>query len=309
MMKHIVISRTGGGDFSSVQAAVDSIPEECAEITVLHIEAGIYYEKLRINRPNLRLIGQGEVRLSYDDYARKPGNEGTPIGTFGSCSTYITGDNITAVNIIFENTAGSSDEVGQAVAMYVDADRVVFRNCTFLAAQDTLYLARPKEEKLNRSGRNYFEHCRITGDIDFIFGSATAYFHECEITSLNLGKEINGFVTAAATPEDKQTGFVFHKCRLVSDAAGGSVYLGRPWRDYARTAFIDCWMGAHICREGWNDWDKAAVWHTVHYVEAGSEGPGAHADKRVGWSKQLSESELEQLTPEAIFGGETDWIR
>lgn len=308
-MKHLVISKTGVGDYSSVQAAVDSIPEEAGDVTVLHIEAGVYYEKLRINKPDLRIIGKGEVILVYDDYARKPGIEGTPMGTFGSCSTYITGDKFTVENIIFENTAGGSDEVGQAVALYVDADKVSFMNCTFLAAQDTLYLARPKEEKVNRSGRNYFEHCRITGDIDFIFGSATAYFHECEITSLNLGKEINGYITAAATPEDKQTGFVFHKCRLVSDAAEDTVYLGRPWRDYARTAFIDCWMGAHIRREGWNDWDKASVWHTVHYGEAGSEGPGAYADKRVGWSKQLQEHELGQYTLEAVFGGDASWIR
>ncbi|MNI38708.1 Pectinesterase A precursor [compost metagenome] len=273
------------------------------------IEAGVYYEKLRIHKPDITLIGEGEVRLVYDDYAPKPGIEGTPMGTFASCSTYITGDNIRAENIIFENTAGDSSKVAQAVALYVDADRAMFKNCSFLAAQDTLYLARPKEEQCNRSGRNYFEHCRITGDIDFIFGSATAYFEQCEMISLDLGQEINGYVTAAATPVDKGAGFVFHRCRLVSEAAADSVYLGRPWRDYARTAFIDCWLGAHIRRTGWNDWDKSSVWHTVHYAEAGSTGPGAHPEEREGWSRQLKEKELEEFSLEAVFGGDVDWTR
>ncbi|UQZ32166.1 pectin methylesterase [Paenibacillus sp. PK3_47] len=308
-MKEIRISRTGGGDFTSVQAAVDSIPDGKEGLTVLTVEAGVYYEKLRIDKPDLRITGEGEVRFVYDDYAPKPGSDGKPMGTFASCSTSITGDNIRVDNIIFENTAGGSGKVGQAVALYVDADKAVFRNCTFLAAQDTLYLGKPKEEKVNRSGRNYFEHCRITGDIDFIFGSATAYFHECEIISLDLGKEINGYVTAAATPEDKHMGFVFHKCRLVSDAAENSVYLGRPWRDYARTVFVDCWLGGHIRREGWDDWGKDSVWNTVHYGEYGSRGPGAVPGERVAWSKQLQQREAMNFTLEAVFGGDTGWTR
>ncbi|WP_310829121.1 pectinesterase family protein [Paenibacillus pedocola] len=308
-MRTIWVSKSGGGDFTSVQAAIDSIPEGAAEETVLFIEPGVYKEKLRIHKPDLRLYGVGEVRLVYDDYAPKPGSDGAPMGTYASCSTYITGDNIRVENIIFENTAGESGKVGQAVALYVDADKAVFKNCSFLAAQDTLYLAKPKEEKQNRSGRNYFEHCRIAGDIDFIFGSATAYFEECEIISLNVQKEINGYITAAATPEDKEAGFVFHRCRMVSDAAANSVYLGRPWRDYARTVFMDCWMGGHIRREGWDDWGKPSVNHTVHYAEYGNDGPGADTNARVSWSKQLLEHEAGSFSLEAVFGGDTDWTR
>lgn len=308
-MRRIRISKSGGGDFTTIQAAVDSIPDGTGEETALFIEAAVYKEKLRIHKPNLRLYGEGEVRLVYDDYALKPGSDGNPMGTFASCSTYLTGDNIRAENIIFENTAGESGKAGQAVALYVDADRAVFKHCSFLAAQDTLYLAKPKEEKQNSSGRNYFEHCRIAGDIDFIFGSATAYFEQCEIISLDLNKAINGFITAAATPEDKAAGFVFHRCRLVSDAAANSVYLGRPWRDYARTVFIDCWMGGHIRREGWDDWGKASVNHTVQVAEFGSAGPGANRDARVSWSKRLQQREAGSFTLEAVFGGDTDWTR
>jgi pectinesterase len=308
-MESIRVSKSGSGDYTSVQAAINSIPVGRTEETHLIIEAGVYKEKLQIHKPHLRLYGKGEVRLVYDDYALKLGNDGTPMGTNASCSTHITGDDIRVEHIIFENTAGPGSIVGQAVALYLDADQAVFRNCTFLAAQDTLYLAKPKEEKLNTSGRNYFEHCRIAGDVDFIFGSATAYFEECEIISLDRNMEINGFISAAATPEDKKAGFIFHKCRLISDAAADSVYLGRPWRDYARTVFIDCWMGGHIRREGWNDWGKSSVNDTVQYAEYGSVGPGAAPGERISWSKQLEQKVKDNFSLEAVFGGDIAWTR
>ncbi|MBW4081349.1 pectinesterase family protein [Paenibacillus sp. S150] len=307
MKRTLTINHAGTGDFALLQAAIDSIPENGSGETVLVIEAGVYREKLCINKPNLRLCGKGEVRLVYDDYALKPGAGGSPMGTFASASTYITGDNIRAENIIFENRAGKSSEAGQAVALYVDADKVSFVDCSFLGAQDTLYLGRPKEETRNSSGRNYFERCRIAGDIDFIFGSATAYFEECAIISLNQGREINGYITAAATPADKETGFVFHRCRLLSDAAADSVYLGRPWRDYARTVFLDCWMGGHIRREGWHDWDKSSAGTTVFYGEYGSAGPGAHPEARAAWTRLLKQADTAGFTLEACFGADLSW--
>lgn len=308
MTNNIKVSQKGNGDFHTVQAAIDSIPAGALQDTILIIESGVYKEKLQINKPNLSLYGNGAVRFVYDDYARKNNSLGAPMGTFASSSTYITGDNIRIENIIFENSAGGSDEVGQAVALYVDADKVSFKNCSFIAAQDTLYLAKPKEEMNNTSGRNYFEHCRIVGDIDFIFGSATAFFHECEIVSLNLQKEINGYITAAATPVDKPLGFIFHKCKLMSEADRNSVYLGRPWRDYAKTVFIDCWMDKHIREEGWDDWDKAdAVATTVYYGESGSDGPGADWGKRAAWSKQLNEAERRHFSLDTCFSGDLSW--
>jgi pectinesterase len=303
----ITVNQSGTGDFTALQAAIDSIPENVSEETVLVIEAGVYKEKLYINKPNLRLSGVGEVRLVYDDYALKLNSEGSPMGTFASASTYITGDNIRVENIIFENTAGESARVGQAVALYVDADKVSFADCSFLGAQDTLYLGRPKEEPRNSSGRNYFERCRIAGDIDFIFGSATAYFEACEIISLNLDRDINGYITAAATPVDKASGFLFHRCRLLSSAAADSVYLGRPWRDYAKTVFLDCWMDAHIRQEGWHDWEKSSAGTTVFYAEYGSAGPGAHLEARTAWSRQLKEADMDRFTLEACFGGDISW--
>ncbi|MDQ0086948.1 pectinesterase [Paenibacillus anaericanus] len=308
-MKSVIrISQQGNGDFETIQSAINSIPQDSSQTILMTIESGVYKEKLEINKPNLYLLGDGHVRIVYDDYAKRENAVGMPMGTFASSSTYISCDNIKIENITFENTAGESDQVSQAVALYVDADKVAFKNCSFLGAQDTLYLGRPKEELNNKSGRNYFENCRIVGDIDFIFGSATAYFQECQIVSKDQGKEINGYITAAATPVDKEVGFVFHQCKLLSDAAKNSVYLGRPWRDYARTVFIDCWMDQHIHQEGWNDWDKTSVETTVYYGEFGSAGPGANVSKRTVWSAQLNEEELKKFSLNECFRGDISWI-
>lgn len=307
MKKYICVSQKGDGDFRTIQEAINSIRELSAQETMITIESGVYKEKLTINKPDLYLLGHGEVTIVYDDFARKNNTLGKPMGTFASCSTYITSDNIKVENIIFENSAGSSDKAGQAVALYVDADKVCFKECSFLSAQDTLYLGKPKEERNNRSGRNYFENCRIVGDIDFIFGSATAFFEKCEIVSLNLGKVINGYITAAATPVDKEIGFIFHSCTLISAADENSVFLGRPWRDYAKTVFIDCWMDNHIKQEGWNDWEKTSVDTTVYYAESGSRGPGASLSKRVAWSKQLNEEDVKAFSLETCFRGELAW--
>ncbi|WP_438349666.1 pectinesterase family protein [Paenibacillus sp. FA6] len=292
MKNMIKVSQQGNGDFRTIQAAINSIPNHSTEEIMVTIESGVYKEKLKINKPNLHLFGEGDVKITFDDYSPKLNQLGVPMGTFASSSTYITADNIKVHNITFENSAGESDKVAQAVALYVDADKVSFKNCTFISAQDTLYLGRPKEELSNISGRNYFENCRIVGDIDFIFGSATAFFHKCEIVSIDQGKKINGYITAAATPMDKEIGFVFHRCKLISEADKNTVFLGRPWRDYARTVFIDCWMDKHIHQEGWNDWDKVSAETTVYYGELGSVGPGASSTTRVAWAQQLDDKDF-----------------
>ncbi|WP_019640510.1 pectinesterase family protein [Paenibacillus fonticola] len=309
MITTIRVSQDGQGDFNTIQAAINSIPAQMPHETCITIQSGVYKEKLEINKPHLHLRGVGDVSIVYDDFAKKPGASGQPIGTFASSSTYITAGNIKIDNITFENPAGDGDVVGQAVALYVDADQVAFRNCRFIAAQDTLYLGRPKEQFTNQSGRNYFENCRIVGDIDFIFGSATAYFHQCEIVSLNRNKAINGYITAAATPIDKEYGFIFNQCKLLSDADEHTVYLGRPWRDYAKTVFIDCWMDRHVHPEGWHDWEKVCVNTTVYYGEYGSVGPGSNVSGRVPWAKQLEEEDLTKFTLSHCFGGDISWTR
>lgn len=207
---------------------------------------------------------------------------------------FVFGDGFYAKNITFENSSGP---VGQAVAVRVDGDKVVFENCRFLGFQDTLY-------PHGRNSRQYYKNCYIEGTTDFIFGWSTAVFEDCEIYSKAGGH----YITAASTEKETEYGFVFINCKLTGDAPKGSVYLGRPWRNYAQSVFINTEMGEHINQAGWHNWDKPHAEQTAFYAEYNSTGKGANAEKRVPWSKQLTKEEAEKYTAEHILKGKDNWI-
>lgn len=288
-----VVAQDGSGDFSKVQDAINAVPDLRANETVIFIKNGIYKEKLILpsTKTNVTLIGEDETKtiLTYDDYASKQNRFGENIGTSGSTSFFVFGDGFTAKNITFQNSSGP---VGQAVAVRIDGDQVMFENCRFLGFQDTLY-------PHGRNSRQYYKNCYIEGTTDFIFGWSTAVFENCEIYS----KKGGSYITAASTDEDAKYGFVFINCKLTGDAPEGSVYLGRPWRPYAQTVFIDCHMGKHIKKEGWHNWNKPDAEKTAFYAEYNSSGPGANAKKRVSWAHQLTKEEIGKYTLERIFDG------
>ena len=146
--------------------------------------------------------------------------------------------------------------------------------------------------------RQYFRDCYIEGTTDFIFGFATAYFDGCTIKSKK-----DSYVTAAATPEGEKYGYVFRNCTLVHADGVSEVYLGRPWRPYSRTVFINCLLGDHILPAGWHNWGKPHAEKTSFYAEYGSHGPGAAGkDARVPWAHFLKEKDLADYTPEAVLG-------
>ncbi|WP_100407421.1 pectinesterase family protein [Bacillus solitudinis] len=312
----MIVAQDGSGEFTTIQEAIDSIPEKNTERVILSIKAGVYKEKLVINKPFISLIGTNKekVLITFGDYARKLQANGEQMGTFSTYSALITGEGFVAKNITFENHAGLGTQVGQAVAAYVDGDKIEFHNCSFLGSQDTVFTGplppKPKEgnrfggprDGLERKvGRNYFKKCYIEGDVDFIFGSATAIFQECEIYSLDRSSDVNGFITAASTPIEEKFGYVFIDCRLTSNAAANTVYLGRPWRNYAKTAFINCWMGEHIKAEGWHNWDKPDAEKTTYYAEYNSRGPGGSMEKRVEWAKALTKDEVKEYSIENVL--------
>lgn len=311
----MIVAADGSGDFRKLQDAIDSIPENNLEEIKIHIKAGIYKEKLSICKPNVTLVGEGAEKtiLTYGDYARKQLPDGKEMGTFGSYSAYIGGTGFTAENLTFENSAGSGEQVGQALAAHVDADRASFKNCRFLGHQDTLFTgpipAAPGTENETdvRSYRQYYENCYIEGDVDFIFGSAMAVFYQCEIVSLNRDQEVNGYITAASTGEKENFGYVFIDCRLTGDATKDSVYLGRPWRKYAKVAFVNCWMGEHIIREGWHNWRDPEREKTVRYVEFGSSGPGNRQEERVSWAQTLTGAQVAAYTVKNVLKGTDNW--
>jgi pectinesterase len=276
------------GDFTSVQAAVDSIAPKNSGPVTIHIRPGVYKERVHVPRDKEHVTFLGDdaatTVLTYDLVASKViPPETKPIGTKNSWSTFIEGDDFTAERITFENAAG---DVGQAVALRTAGRRTTFRNCRMLGWQDTLYVY---------DGTARFTDCYIEGRVDFIFGWATAVFERCQIHSKN-----GGFVTAAATPKESRFGFVFVDCKLTGDGQQPA-YLGRPWRDNAAVAFVRCEMGAHIRPEGWNNWGKAERERTARFAEYHCTGPGADRAKRVAWARELSDAEAAAYTADDIL--------
>ncbi|RYZ47385.1 MAG: pectin esterase, partial [Sphingobacteriales bacterium] len=223
-----VIAADGTGDFKSVQSAIMAIPDIRKATTRILLKKGTYKEKIVLpeSKQNVIFAGEGEgVIITYDDFATRKNRFGEEIGTSGSAGLYIYGVNIRFENITFSNTAGP---VGQAVAVRVAGDKIQFVNCRFLGFQDTLYT-------FGTQSRQYYLHCYIEGTIDFIFGSSTAVFDSCTI----FGKQ-DGFFTAASTLQHTEFGYVFRHCNITGSGKAGSFKLGRPWRPYAKTVFIDC---------------------------------------------------------------------
>jgi pectinesterase len=267
--------------------------------------------------------GEGCV-ISWDDHAYRLLPDGEKMNTFNSYTVYAGAEDITFENLTIENTAGPAKLKGQSVAVCADADRLVFRNVRILSNQDSLFTGplpkhpTPKglnlihpmlgcgEEEYFIPVRQFFDHCRIEGDVDFIFGSATVFFRDCDIFSRNKNEKINGFITAASTSPKYAYGYVFDGCRLLSDAPPQTVYLGRPWRDHANVIFMNCDIGAHICPEGWHNWDLTFREKTAKYAEYRNTGAGSFGP-RVPWSRVLSDEEAAAITVSAVLSGGDGW--
>jgi pectinesterase len=291
-----IVAADGTGDYKTVQDAIDAVPQNTSagRRWVIVVRAGTYRELVYVQREKrfVTLVGEDPVRtvISYNLNANRTGLDGRPIGTFRTPSVVIDADDFVAENLTFENTAGP---VGQALAIRVDGDRVVFRNCRFLGWQDTVFLNR---------GRQYFEDSFIAGHVDFVFGGATAFFERCHLHCWR-----NGYITAASTPSDRPHGFVFANGSISGQSPDVRTYLGRPWRDFAHVAFLNTVMSSVVQPEGWHNWDRPERERSSRYSEFGSTGPGARPDARVRWAKPLSSKEAAALSVTAVLGGIDGW--
>ncbi len=279
--KHIVVAADGSGNFKTIQQAVDHVPDGNRQRVVIQIKPGVYHEQVRVHKPHVTFRGEDAKKtvITYRLSAQQAGN------TRLAFAVYVNGDDFRAEKVTFENSYGTGS---QAVALFVDAERATFEDCRFLGWQDTLFV--------NGSG-HFFKDCYIEGHVDFIFGTASAVFENCVIHSKGAG-----YVTAHfRTSNEENTGFVFLRCRLTGENTGAGVYLGRPWRPYARVVFIDSWLDAHIKPEGWDNWRDPAREKTAWFAEYKSKGPGAKPAARVAWSKQLTASEASQFARQRFF--------
>ena len=284
----IVVSRDGTGNFRTLQEAIESARAFMDYTVTIYVRNGVYKEKVIVPSwvENIDIIGEDRDKtiITYDDHANI-----NKMGTFRTYTVKVEGSDITFKNLTIENNAA---QLGQAVALHTEGDRLKFINCHILGNQDTIYTGA-------KFTRLYFKD---DGTTDFIFGPSTALFEDCIIHSKR-----NSYVTAASTPKEAKYGYVFKHCKLTAEPGVDKVYLGRPWRPYAYTLFIECELGKHIVSAGWHNWGKQSNEETARYMEYKNTGEGANASERVAWSKQLTKKEAEAVTVDAIFRTQSNW--
>ncbi|MCR8666795.1 pectinesterase family protein [Aestuariibaculum sp. M13] len=261
-----VVAKDGSGDYKYIQEAIDAMRVFPLRPIKLYIKKGVYTEKIELPRYNVDVSFIGEdvdnTIITFNDYSGR----GPHIGTFNSYTVKISGNRFKAENITFENSSGT---VGQAVALYVDADKAVFKNCKFLGNQDTIYHG-------GEYSRQLFENCYIEGTTDFIFGPATAVFKNCTIHCKS-----DSYITAPNTPKDKTYGFVFLDCKITTAQNVTKLYLGRPWRYYAKSVFVRCELPEGIRSEGWHNWGNPENEETAFFAEYNCYGAGSKINERV----------------------------
>jgi pectinesterase len=270
--KTFVVGRLAYCDFSTIQAAINASDYK----TTIIILAGRYEELLTIYQDGIHLVGVGDVVVSQHLSAYEKDAFGQVLGTFQTATVFVNADDVIIENLTIENTAGPGEQVGQAVALYVEGTNFKAKQCQLLAEQDTLCLGplpelnkdgtpmlSPKRQKRKLAQVSYFNHCHITGTVDFIFGGGTATFHNCELEVLARPDQLPSFITAAST-SPQQPGFYFIECFI---HGASPYYLGRPWRNNAKVRYESCWFDANLEVSGWDDWDKPESQATVQFKE------------------------------------------
>ena len=287
-----IVAKDGSSRYSTIQAALDAVPEGNAKRIIISVKPGVYKEVLTVDsrKSNITLKGSGSKNtiITFDNHAGKKVENGDTINTWTSATVFVYGNDFRAEDISFNNNAGF--KAGQAVALRVEGNRASFFNCDITGFQDVLFLS-------GNGVKQYFKNCYIEGTTDFIFGAATAVFDSCIIHSKK-----NSHVTAASTNSIIPFGFVFRNCTLTADSGLNKVSLGRPWSPTASVTYLNCYLGNHIIPDGWNNWKNPANESTARYAEYQSSGPGANNEARVKWSKQLNDEEAKKYTLINILG-------
>lgn len=294
----LFVARDGTAEFRNIDDAIEVCRAFMEYHKVIFVKKGLYKEKLIIPSwlTNIEICGEDAENtiITYDDHANVfiPGTN-RKMGTFRTYTVRVDGNDITFKNITIENNAA---RLGQAVALNTQGDRLIFVNCRILGNQDTVYTG-------GVNTRVFFKDCHIEGTTDFIFGPSTAWFENCTIYS-----RVNSYITAASTPQGVLYGYVFNRCKIVAAEGVDKVYLGRPWRPYAHTLFMNCELGKHIRPEGWYNWSNPTNEKTARYQEYNNRGEGAAPKKRVAWSRQLTKKEAAQVTIENVFKRNDGWM-
>lgn len=294
-MNTCVIAADGSGDFPTLTAAAAACAARPQEPVRFYLRRGVYDERPVLELENYLIEGESreETILTGHVGGRDPWPGEDKTGTFRTATLFLGGGLARVHNLTVRNTAGDGADVGQALAVYADAARVCMRHVNLYGNQDTLFTAPlplherekngfrgPREHAPRRGTRQYYQHCTIAGNIDFIFGGATAVFDHCRIVPVAHRSGIS-YITAASTPPN-QPGYLFADCTVQGSCPPGSVYLGRPWRSHASVFWLDCTLSSEIAPAGWDNWNDPVNEQTARFGEASSRGPGAALQRAFG---------------------------
>jgi pectinesterase len=289
----ISVAADGSGDYTTVQEAVDAVPSGNSSEVTIQIAPGEYRGQVTVpeDKPYVTFLGMGEQE---DEVTIVESKNAGDWGTVGSATVVVQGDDFHADNLTFANDfdENSSDTGDQALAAYLDADRMLLDDVRLLGDQDTV--------QVHDGARVYVSDSYIEGTVDFIYGGGIAVFHRCAIYEK---RDTGGPITAASTPAEQQYGFLFHQSKI-DGATDGTTQLGRPWRQDAQVLFRETEMSSTIARDQpWIDMSDA-VWQNARFFEYGNTGDGAGVNDN---SPQLPEEEADQYTPEAYLAGDDGW--
>ncbi|KAJ0093986.1 hypothetical protein Patl1_25012 [Pistacia atlantica] len=303
----VIVAQDGSGKFKTISEALNLVPDFKNNPTnksfVIYIKEGIYKEYVTVTKQmrNVMFIGDGSQKTKITGY--KNFIDGT--NTMNTATVAVLGPKFIAKDIGFENSAGAKKH--QAVALRVQADRSIFFNCQMDGYQDTLYA---------HAHRQYYRDCTITGTIDYIFGDAAAVFQNCKMIFRKPIANQKVIVTAQGrSDKNSVTGLVLQNCTISADPEYVAVknanqgYLGRPWKMFSRTIYLQSEIDDVIQPDGWLPWNGKFALDTLWYAEYGNRGLGSDTAKRVAWPgiKKLTPEQAADFTIERFFV--VDWIK
>jgi pectinesterase len=293
-----VVAKDGSGNYTTVQAAINAVPNNSTTSQVIFVKKGTYNEKVEIpsTKTHITLIGEdvSTTIIANGDYSGSgklyngiiTSSNGTAIGTSTSHTLFAAADDFTMMNITVTNTAG---DVGQAVALNANADRQFYYHCKITGHQDTYLTWAAK--------RYYHKDCYIEGAVDFIFGGGVALFDSCQLNAVRSGISY----TAASTGQNFKFGYVFNNCKLTANSGVTGIFLGRPWYPYCQVVFLNSEEPAALDPAGWSKWGGNNNDQTCYYAEYKNCGAGSSTTNRATWTHQLTAAQAATYNVANIF--------
>jgi pectinesterase len=313
---HAIVASDGSGNHTSLQAAIDAVPEGNLCQYLIYVKAGTYREHVFIpaGKNRLSIIGEGMDKVFITDDRKSGGPDAVPVDE--GATVVVHASDITFQGIAFVNSHGVEKKDGpQALALYAKGDRIALDHCAIMSYQDTF---RTSEAE---NGRNYVRRCLIMGGVDFIYGSGNAWFEECTI---KVNRKHGGWIVAPKHRAATRWGYVFSRCTLTADGnpEETSILLGRPWHHQPQTVFLNTRSEIKIPAEGWEPRMNGLPSVFAEYNTTDSRGKPIDLSKRINRYYRVDEHkdtirctakhiltayEAAQYTVANVMGGDDNW--